>query len=287
MKKVYLVIVTILFFSSLTFADGILMSWGMNDIRGMTKERWDAAKTWSVSEILQNNITAESWADAYLVAVGASSKKDSIIDKLIDQLENASITKLKLTNRLIIWERILSGDIIFEGEGLQVNDDLFSIAGRANWILRNITKKRFGFITPNSGTADIQALKGKWKQWREGKNVDEYVDPYESKEKGLDETHSLIAFEALIFSLKPSTEKDIVTKDCLKRVYHLDEMPKEKGSSAAFCNPDTYTFLYVSNLIGQKEQDEKQDYQWWAKWWDKNKQKLVWNKEKGIFEISN
>ena len=286
MKKVYLVILTTVFFSSLLFADGILMSWGMSDIKGMTKEKWDAARTWSVTEILQNNINAESWADAYLAVVGASQKKDSIIDKLVDQLDNASITKLKLTNRLIIWERILSDDIIFEGEGFQVNDDLFSVAGRANWILRNITKKNFGYIKPNSNGADLQALKNKWKQWREGRKIDEYVDPFESKEKGLDETHSLVAFEALIFSLKPSQKKDAITRDCLKRVYQLDEMPKEKGSSASYCNPDTYTFFFVSNLVGQKEIDESRDYAWWSKWWAENKQKLVWNKEKGIFDVS-
>ncbi|MBK7307804.1 MAG: hypothetical protein IPI88_12770 [Chitinophagaceae bacterium] len=122
----------------------------MNDLKGMTKEKFDAAKNWSVSEIIQKNLDAQTWPDTYLVIVGASSRKGEVIDKLIAQLENLMITKLGLTSRLIIWERILSGDILFEGKGFQIDDDIFSVAGRANWILRSITGKTFGYVKPNS-----------------------------------------------------------------------------------------------------------------------------------------
>jgi len=284
MKKILLITLTFLFLSSLAFGDGTLISWGMKDLKGMTKEKFDAAKTWSISEILQKNIEADSWPNAYLVAVGAQQKKDSIVDQLIEQLENGTITRLTLTSRLIIWERILLGDILFEGKGLQLDNDVFSVAGRANWMLRNITGKNFGLIKPNSTAADLAALRSKWLQWRAGKNVDEYKDLYEAKEKGLEEIHSLVAFEALIYSLKPSEEKNLLTKNCLKNVYGLDEMPKEKGSSS-YCNPDTYTFSYVGMLIGEKTFDESKNYEWWVKWWNENKQYLTWNKEKGIFEV--
>lgn len=287
MKKTILIILTTFLYSSASFADGTLISWGMNDLKGMTKEKFEAAKTWSISEIIQRNLDAATWPDAFLVAIGANQKKDSIIDKLISQLGNTNTSKLELTSRLIIWERILSGDILFEGKGLQINDDLFSVAGRANWILRNLTGKTFGYVKPNSQARDLEDLKHKWQLWREGKAVDEYINPYETPKKGLDETHSLVAFEALIFSLKPSVEKELLIKNCLKKIYNLDEMPKEKGSSASYCNPDTHTLAYLGALIGEKKFDESKNYEWWSTWWNENKSKLRWSVEKGIFEISN
>jgi hypothetical protein len=49
-------------------------------------------------------------------------------------------------SRLIIWERISRGEILFEGQGVQIEDDLFQVAGRANWILRNLYAKNFGHV---------------------------------------------------------------------------------------------------------------------------------------------
>ncbi|MBK7307805.1 MAG: hypothetical protein IPI88_12775 [Chitinophagaceae bacterium] len=96
-----------------------------------------------------------------------------------------------------------------------------------------------------------------------------------------------MAFEALIYSLKPSETKELLTKDCLKKLYNLDEMPTEKGAPASFCNPDTYTLFYLGALIGEKNSDENKKYDWWSKWWEQNKAKLIWNSEKGIFKVSN
>ena len=284
MKKTLFLLVALLI-TSFSFGDGVLLSWSPNDLQGMTKERFDNAKNWTVAEALQNNLDAATWPETYLIAVAANKRKDSIIDKLIEQLENGHVTKLQLTSRLIIWERILSNDIVFEGKGLQISDDLFSVAGRANWVLRNITRKNFGYVKPGASAAELKELKAKWADWRSGKNVDEYVDSYESKETGLKETHSLIALKALVHSLQPSEEKNIVTKNCLKLVYGLDEMPKDKSSPAIHCNPDTRTFVYLTRLVGDAKYDESKDYKWWANWLKENEQKLTWNKDKAIFQI--
>jgi hypothetical protein len=91
--------------------------------------------------------------------------------------------------------------------------------------------------------------------------------------------------EALITSLKPSAEKEALTKNCLRKMYGLDELPKEKNSPAVYCSPDTYTFSYLAMLTGDKTYDEKKNYEWWSKWWAENKSKLSWNAEKAIFEI--
>jgi len=287
MPKKLLLIISV-FFSLDALADGILISWSANNLTGMTQERFENAKKWTASDILNKNLQADNWPETYLLLVAAIQHKGdkSFINDLIKQLNNNSEVKLRLTSRLIIWERITKGDILFEGKGMQIDDDLFKVAGRANFILRNIAKHNFGLVSINSTIDDLNKLQTKWIEYAEGKKVEEYKNPFEGKEKGLTEIKSLTAMEALIYSLRPTTEKEALTKSCLKKIYNLDEMPKEKGSSASYCNPDTYTFSFLGALIGEKTFDEKKDHAWWSKWWTENKEKLRWNKEKDIFEIS-
>jgi hypothetical protein len=287
MPRQFLLIIALLVSFSAA-ADGILVSWSPSNLTGMTKEKFDDAKTWTTSDILTRNTAAASWPDTYLLLVAASQHKEdkNFIRDLIKQITDGTEVKLQLTSRLIIWERITKGDILFEGKGMQVDDDLFKVAGRANFILRNITKSNFGLVALTSSPGDLSDLQSRWMAYAEGKNPAPYQDPYETKDKGLSEIHSLHALEALVASLKPSPEKEALTKACLKKIYQLDEMPKEKGSSASYCDPDTYTFSYLAILTGDKKYDEKKNYEWWLKWWQDNKNKLTWNKEKAIFEVS-
>jgi hypothetical protein len=91
---------------------------------------------------------------------------------------------------------------------------------------------------------------------------------------------------ALIISLQDNPEKEKITKKCLKSVYNLDEMPEDKTSSALYCNPDTYTISYLSMLFGDEKIETMKDAKWWLDFWNKNKDKLVWNDDKGHYELS-
>jgi hypothetical protein len=280
--KIALHTLLIIFSSTIAAADGTLMSWGPKDLSGMTHERFDAAKTWTMQQVIEKNLTVDEWPEAYLLLIAAKQHKESIVPLLIEQLDNAHHTKLKNTSRLIIWERITSGDILFEGKGLQVSDDLFSVAGRANWMLRTLTGENFGHVKPSSSPADLNLLKKKWADWNKGKKVKEYEDPYETKATGLEEIRSREALEAIIISLKPTSEKEELTMSCLTRLYKLDKLPDDPGSPAIYCSPDTYSHLYLAGLTTV---EGKHDHEWWAKWWDENKDKLQWDKNKGRFEI--
>jgi len=169
---------------------------------------------------------------------------------------------------------------------LVIDNDLFKVSGRANQILQNLTKKDFGSVTIHSTEKELGALKSKWLLFLSSKPVEEY-QPTEYKNAKIPEISSLKALQALIISLQDNSKKDIITKTCLKRVYKLDEMPKEKGSSASYCNPDTYTFSYVGMLLGDAKFDETKDARWWKNFWDTNKDKLIWNTDKGIYEVKN
>lgn len=286
MKK-YIIVISVIFASAIGSlkADGTLFSWGGKDLEGMTSEKFDASKKWTTDDILNKIRTANEWPSVYLLIVASKQYKEDkvFIDSLINLVSNTTETKLHLTSRLIIWERITSGDILFEGKGVQIGDDLFKVAGRANWILRFLTGKNFGFVKLNHNTDSLKILKNKWTSWSEGKTVDEYKDPYETTSKGIDEIKSYEALEAIINSLKKSREKEELTKNCLSKIYKLTELPKDPSSPATMCSPDTYAYMYLTMLT---DIENREPYEWWAKWWSLNKDKLIWDKEKGKFHIS-
>lgn len=264
-------------------ADGVLLSWSPVDVPGVTQQSFNAAKQLKVEEILKKNLEVGSWADAFLLMVGANSHKEdkALLKGLASQLSNKSKAGLTAANRLIIWERITSGEIQFEGKGFQVSDDLFTVAGRANWMLRNLTGKNFGYVKPNVSGEELTTLQQRWTRWLGGEMVEEFQDQYPTSEKGLKEIRNPEALEALIASLKPTSEKERLIKDCLKRIYKMDKLPDDPNSPAALCSPDKLTHVYLTTITGIKD---KHNYDWWKNWWDTNRNKLEWNREKGIFE---
>lgn len=270
--------------SQTAYADGILLSWSTRDVPGVTEQSFNAAKLFSVDEIQKKNLGVTSWADVYLLMVAASQHKDdkTLLKSLASQISNKAKVDLKSTNRLIIWERITTGEIQFEGKGYQASDDLFTVAGRANWMLRNLTKKNFGYVKPNTSEEELSQLQQQWVRWLGGEQAGEYQDPYPTSEKGLSEIRSPEALEALVVSLAPTSEKERLTKDCLTRLYHLDKLPDDPTSPAALCSPDKYTHSYLAVITGIKD---KHDFAWWKKWWDTNKNQLVWDREKGTFDV--
>ncbi|MCK4574224.1 MAG: hypothetical protein KAU36_07620 [candidate division Zixibacteria bacterium] len=264
-------------------ADGILISWSANYLNGVNQEVFEEAKSTKPDDILGGNLTVLTWPDVYLLLVAANENKDDrlFIEKLIEQVSDTKVRQLTDTRRLIIWDRISTGEILFEGKGMHASDDLFSVGGRANWILRNITMNDFGHIRIVSTKEERLAIQEKWKKWFAGEEVGQYRTEYNS-ENGIAEISSLEALEALIISLKPSNEKEWLTKDCLESIYGLEELPDDPSSPAQLCSPDSYTLNYLAILTGVKE---LHDHEWWSEWWLTNKDKLVWNAERGGFDV--
>ena len=249
---------------------------------------YEEAQKLTASELLNKNLNDKSWSAVFLTlnaSINNYSKDSIYLKALANQIANNTETKLEGTSRLIIWDRIISGDIIFEGKGLVIDNDLFAVGGRANQLLQNLTGKNFGFVTIHSGIQELEELKSKWLNYLSNKSVEEYK-PIEYKKSKIPEISSLTAVQALIISLQDNSKKQQITKNCLKNIYKLDEMPKEKGTSASYCNPDTYTFSYLGMLFGEKY-IETRDAKWWQKFWDTNLNKLIWNNEMGTYEVKN
>lgn len=91
---------------------------------------------------------------------------DAIPD-LIKLIENPKMVGLGGYADLIIWERIQSKDLPFYGHGWVVPDDLFSVAGRASWILREITGQQFPAVSMKSTPEELKQLSGMWAKWYE------------------------------------------------------------------------------------------------------------------------
>ena len=276
-------------FSYESFSQRLLTSWSQQNIENYTKEMYDEAQKLTTFELLNKNFNDKSWSAVFLTlnaSVNNYSKDDTYLKKLAEQVTNATETKLIGTSRLIIWDRIVTGDIVFEGKGLVIDNDLFKVGGRANQILQNLTNKNFGFVTIHSTNKELEQLRNKWLTFLSGKFVEEYK-PIEYENAKIPEISSLTAVHALVISLQDNPTKQQITKNCLKNVYNLDEMPREKGSQASYCNPDTYSFSYLGMLFGDKTYDESKDARWWQNFWDANHDKLVWNGERGIYEVKN
>lgn len=264
--------------------DGILVTWSPRDVLGINEESFNAAKSFPVDEIPKKNLTLSSWPEAFLLMVSSNQHKanQALLKALALQLTNNTKVDLKATNRLVIWERITSGDIQFEGKGYQVTDDLFTVSGRANWILRNLTKKKFGYVRPSTSAEDLLKLQQMWLRSLSGETVENIEEQYATSQKGLEEIRSREALEALIASLKPTAEKEKLTMDCLKQLYKLDKLPDDPNAPGAICSPDKYTHNYLSVI---SEVKDMHDYAWWKSWWAKNNANLKWNPEKGEFQV--
>lgn len=162
--KIALLSATLCLALNVAKGDGILISWSTRDVPGITQESFNAAQSLAAEEVPKRNLTVSSWPEAFLLMVSANTHKgnQTLLKALALQLTNSTKADLKATNRLIIWERITSGQIQFEGKGYQVTDDLFSVSGRANWMLRNLSKKNFGYVRPTTSAEDLAKLQQVW-----------------------------------------------------------------------------------------------------------------------------
>lgn len=262
--------------------EGHLGFWSIRDLDGMTKLRWEAARNRTRDEILTLNRTLKTWPEACEVLEGAAeySNDPAFLARFVEQLADAKFTRLEATDRLIVWERILSGDLVFPGRGYVVDDDVFTVAGRANWLLRTLTKHRFGHVKPGARPEELAALQQAWKRHFAGETPPEPEDPYPSTAIGEVELRNPLAVEALVRSLAPSAAKTALLDRCLRKV-GLTELPADPEAPARHCDPDRYAHDYLAVIT---DVAGPHDAAWWAAWWEQNRERLRWNRDAGRFE---
>jgi len=262
--------------------EGPLGSWSPRDLDGMTKRRWEAATNRTQEQLLTLNRGLKTWPEACEVVTGAQEYAGSteFLGQVAAQLTDATMKRLDLTSRLIQWERVRAGELIFPGRGFVVFDDVFTVAGRANWILRTVTEKNFGFVKPGATEDELARLQRTWKSYLAGEQPAEVELPFRSEVGGEDELFDLIAVEVIIRSLAPSEAKQMLVRTCLTKV-GATELPSDPEQPAALCNPDQYARMFLRQVT---DVEIEQSPEGWSAWWAENKDRLRWNQKKGKFE---
>ena len=88
-----------------------------------------------------------------------------MIPVLILKMRNKKFVGLSNYADMVIWERVRSGHMKYYGNGNVEADDLFTVAGRVNWLLKQVTGEQFGNVSMYSDNRQLRKLQQKWIQW--------------------------------------------------------------------------------------------------------------------------
>lgn len=146
-------------------------------------ERFDKPETWQKKEAA--NIAGEPYGgtpDQSLTLYKALSVIDSekdfralcavkswciayyrdIFPHLVARLSVKQKVGLENSADLIISDRLATGDLKFYGHGGSISEDLFTVAGRASWILNEITGESFARVHGNLSREQAEGFKKQW-----------------------------------------------------------------------------------------------------------------------------
>ena len=122
-------------------------------------------KKYSVEFILDNIDNSSNYHYLFIAEYWIAFHYSEIIPELIMRLRNKKEVGLTNSSDLIIWERIQVNQMKFYGSGGSSDDDLFTIAGRANRLLTIITGEKFGHVSMYSTNEELTTLQKKWIEW--------------------------------------------------------------------------------------------------------------------------
>ncbi len=100
----------------------------------------------SLNKVLAVLDSAKNFWDLCAAKTWCFAHPYEVFPHLICRLSNK--TKVGLTNTadLIIWDRIQTGELKFYGHGGGMQEDIFTVAGRASWILNWMTGEDFASV---------------------------------------------------------------------------------------------------------------------------------------------
>lgn len=94
-----------------------------------------------------------------------SARYCKFIPELIMKLTDTTTIGLSDAGDVTIWCRVKTKELKANSLNYQIDDDAFRVCGRANWILKRLTKNEFGIIKCQPQMADLIALQKKWIKW--------------------------------------------------------------------------------------------------------------------------
>lgn len=118
-----------------------------------------------VAFILEKIENDPSYQHLKVVEKWSSLHYQALIPELIFRLTQVSKVGLTDAEEIIIWDRVDSGDLIVTGPGAEIEDDLFMVAGRANYLLQNLTGENFGPASMGASEKELIHLRDHWINW--------------------------------------------------------------------------------------------------------------------------
>ncbi len=94
-----------------------------------------------------------------------SARYCAFLPELIKALTDTTYVGLTNAFDVTIWCRVKTGQLKENTYNYQIDDDVFKVCGRANWILKRLTKKEFGNIRCDTKQESIQLIQDKWIKW--------------------------------------------------------------------------------------------------------------------------
>lgn len=119
-------------------------------------------KTYELEDALSAIDTAKNFSTVCAAKSWCLHNYEQVFPFLVARLSMKTFVGLKNTGDLIIWERFLSGDLKFYGHGGGMQEDIFTIAGRASWILNELTGESFAVVHADLTEAQAIEFKRLW-----------------------------------------------------------------------------------------------------------------------------
>ncbi|MCB9034754.1 MAG: hypothetical protein H6553_13015 [Chitinophagales bacterium] len=96
-----------------------------------------------------------------------STHYTKFIPELILMLTDTTYIGLENAGGITIWSRMKDNKEVLKQNPLnyQIDDDIFTIAGRASWILKRLTKNEFGIVKPNMEHKELVNIQKQWIKW--------------------------------------------------------------------------------------------------------------------------
>lgn len=94
-----------------------------------------------------------------------SARYSKYIPELILKLTDVTYIGLTNASDVTIWSRLKSEKMKHNPLNYQIDDDIFTVAGRASWILKRLSKNEFGIVKPGLTEKELLAIQKQWIKW--------------------------------------------------------------------------------------------------------------------------
>ncbi|MFN8308959.1 MAG: hypothetical protein U0T73_03255 [Chitinophagales bacterium] len=123
------------------------------------------SNTFDLKNALSYIDTAKEFSQVCSVKSWCIDNYEQVFPFLVVKLSDKRKIGLTNTADLIIGDRMNTGDLKFYGHGGGMTEDIFTIAGRASWILNELTGEDFAIVHGNLTQQDAKWFKVLWAKY--------------------------------------------------------------------------------------------------------------------------